>query len=87
MEYLGTEIWYTGEMDVSKKITNFLKTSGLMNRVIKGSCARRETRLKIYNTIPQIEYGSEVLVQELYVEKRYLHRKKLGPKILLMKVL
>lgn len=63
-KYLGNEISYLGEVDVEKKITKFLKVSGLINRILPANCIRRETRLKVYNTlaIPMLTYGSEAWV-------------------------
>jgi len=55
-------IW--GEVDVGKKITKFIKISGLINRILPANTVRRETRQKVYNTfaMPMLTYGSETWV-------------------------
>ena len=61
-KYLGSELSYMGEIDVGAKINKFLRISGLINRVIAGNNARRDTRIKIYNTfaVPMVKYGCEI---------------------------
>lgn len=60
-KYLGTEISYFEE-DNGKKITKFLRTSSLTNRILLVNNIRQETRLKVYNAlaIPVLTYGSEM---------------------------
>lgn len=50
------------EIDVSGIITKFLKVAGFTNRIVAQSNARRETKLKIYNTfaISILKYGCKV---------------------------
>ena len=71
-KYLGTDISYLGEVDVEKKITKFIKISGLINRIMPPNSLRRETRLKVYNTfaIPMLTYGSETWVLRKRDKKR-----------------
>ena len=61
-KYLGNTISYQGEVDVGGKIAKFLRVTGLINRTLRSSKVRKETRLKVYNTlaIPMMTYGSEV---------------------------
>lgn len=61
-KFLGTDISYLGEINVNRKITKFLKIARRLNHIVVDSNARRETRLKIYNTfaIPMLKYGCEV---------------------------
>ena len=60
--YLGTEISYRGEVDIEEKITKFLRVTGLINRIMNPNNIRKETRIRIYNTlaVPMLTYGSEV---------------------------
>ena len=59
--YLGNVIPYEGELDIDKKLNNFLKTSGILNNVFRPQKALKKTRIKLYNTIalPVFLYGSE----------------------------
>jgi hypothetical protein len=52
---------YEGELDIDKKLNNFLKTSGILNNVFRPQKALKKTRIKLYNTIalPVLLYGSE----------------------------
>lgn len=61
-KYLGVEISYDGETDIQSKLGKFLKVTGLINRTLRANKTRRETRIKVYNTlaIPMLTYGSEV---------------------------
>ena len=49
-------------MDVDNKLKNFQRTTGLINRVLRRNLVKKETRLRIYNTmaIPQLAYGCEI---------------------------
>lgn len=60
--YLGCKLANSGEVDVDNKLKNFQRTTGLINRVLRRNLVKKETRLRIYNTmaIPQLAYGCEI---------------------------
>lgn len=70
--YLGVNMSYNGETDVHEKIKRFLKVTGLINRTLNANKTRRETRLKVYNTlaVPMLTYGSETWALKKSEKKR-----------------
>ena len=59
--YLGNMISYEGELDIDNKLNNFLKITGILNKVFRPEEALKKTRIKLYNTIALLVllYGSE----------------------------
>lgn len=62
--YLGCNISYEGENDVSRKINKFLQILGLLNHTLKPSLVQKHSRIKLYKTLalPTLLYGSEIWV-------------------------
>ena len=60
--YLGVDMSYNRELDIQNKLNKFLKITGLINRVLNVNKIRRQTKIKVYNTlaISMLTYGSEV---------------------------
>lgn len=59
--YLGMDISYKGEVDIENKLYKFIKLTGLLNRTMPVNKVRKETRVKVYNTlaVPTLTYGCE----------------------------
>jgi hypothetical protein len=59
--YLGCTLSYEQEKDATKKLSKFLKITGIINQVLKPSKVQKQTKLQIYNTlaIPTLLYSSE----------------------------
>jgi len=59
--YLGNMISYEGELDIDNKLNNFLKITGILNKVFRPEEALKKTRIKLYNTLALLVllYGSE----------------------------
>ena len=55
------KISYEKEMDIDKKLHNYLKITGILNNVYRPQNALKKTRIKLYNTLslPVLLYGSE----------------------------
>ena len=45
---MGNTISYQGEVDVGGKTAKFLRVTGPINRTLRSSKVRKETRLKVY---------------------------------------
>ena len=60
-KYLENMISYEGEMDIDKKLNNFLKITGVLNNVFRSQKPLKKTRIKLYNTLALLVllYGSE----------------------------
>jgi hypothetical protein len=60
-KYLGNMISYERELDIEKKLNNYLKITGILNNVFRPQKALKKTRIKLYNTLalPVLLYGSE----------------------------
>jgi len=59
---LGNVISYDGELDIDSKLNNFLKITGVLNKVFRPpKKTLNKTRIKLYNTLalPVLLYGSE----------------------------
>jgi len=55
-------ISYEGELDIDNKLSNFLKITGILNKVFGAQKKTlKKTRIKLYNTLafPVLLYGSE----------------------------
>jgi len=59
--YLGNMISYEGELDIDNKLNNFLKITGILNKVFRPEEALKKTIIKLYNTLALLVllYGSE----------------------------
>lgn len=59
--YLGYNLSYITDEDMSNKISKFIKITGVINTVFKTSHVQKHTRLKVYKTLarPVLTYGSE----------------------------
>jgi hypothetical protein len=49
------------ELDIDKKLNNYLKITGILNNVFRPQKALKKTTIKLYNTLalPVLLYGSE----------------------------
>ena len=58
---LGNMISYEGELDIDNKLNNFLKITGVLNKVFRPQKTLKKTRIKLHNTLalPVLLYGSE----------------------------
>jgi len=56
-------IFYEKELDIDKKLHNYLKITGILNNVFKPQKTLKKTRFELYNTLalPVLLYGSESL--------------------------
>jgi hypothetical protein len=54
-------ISYERELDIEKKLNNYLKVISILNNVFRPQKALKKTRIKLYNTLalPVLLYGSE----------------------------
>jgi len=60
--YLGNMISFEKELDIDNKLHNYLKITGILNKVFKQQKKTfKKTRLKLHNTLalPVLLYGSE----------------------------
>jgi hypothetical protein len=59
--YLRNMISYEKELEVDKKLHNYLKFTGILNNVFRPQKNPKSTRIKLYNTLalPVLLYGSE----------------------------
>ena len=59
--YLGMDLSYRGEADIKNKIYKFAKITGLINRTLPANKVRKETLIRVYNTlaVPTLTYGCE----------------------------
>lgn len=59
--YLGTKISNLGEVDIYEKMVQFLRISGLSDRILPPNRVRREAQLKVYQTLamPMLIYGMD----------------------------
>ena len=59
-KYLGNMISYENEIDINRKLYNFIKITGIINNVFKPKMTLTKTRLKLYNipALPTLLYGS-----------------------------
>ena len=55
-------ISYERELDIDKKLHNFLKNTGILNNVFRPQKTLKKTRIKLYNTLalPVLLYGSKI---------------------------
>jgi hypothetical protein len=60
-KYLGYNISYEKDVDLSTKILNYNRAMGIINQIFKPSLVQKYTRIKIYKSLarPIITYGSE----------------------------
>jgi hypothetical protein len=49
--YLGNMISYKRELDIEKKLNNYLKITGILNNVFRPQKALKKTRIKLYNAL------------------------------------
>ena len=59
--YLGNIISYEKEVDIDNKLHNYLKITGILNKVFRPQKTLKKTRIKLYNTLalPVLFFGSE----------------------------
>jgi hypothetical protein len=60
-KYLGYNISYEKDIDISTEILNYNRAMGIINQILKPSFVQKHTRIKIYKTLarPILTYGSE----------------------------
>jgi hypothetical protein len=60
-KYLGHNISYEKDIDISNTILNYNRAMGIINQIFKPSLAQKHTRIKVYKTLarPILTYGSE----------------------------
>jgi len=46
-------------MDIDNKLHNYLKITGIINNVFRPQKTLKKTRIKLYNTLALLLYGSE----------------------------
>jgi hypothetical protein len=58
---LFTLISFERELDIEKKLNNYMKITGILNNVFRPQKAIKKTRIKLYDTLalPVLLYGSE----------------------------
>jgi hypothetical protein len=44
-------ISYEGELDIDHELNNFLKITGILNKVFRPQKSLKKTRIKLYNTL------------------------------------
>ena len=49
---------YGRELDIDKKLNNYLKITGILNNKFRPQKTSQKTRIKLYNTLPFLLYGS-----------------------------
>jgi hypothetical protein len=64
-KYLGYNISYEKDVDISTKILNYNRAMGVINQIFKPSLVQKHTRTEIYKTLarPILTYGSEARCQ------------------------
>ena len=74
--YLGMDILYKGEVDIENKLYKFIKLTGLLNRTMPVNKVRKETRVRVYNTlaVPTLTYGCENWAMKKSDKKRFMRR-------------
>jgi hypothetical protein len=60
-KYLGYNISYEKDVDISAKILNYNRVMGIINQIFKPSLVQKHTRIKVYKTLarPILTYESE----------------------------
>jgi hypothetical protein len=60
-KYLGYNISYEKDADISTKILNYNGVMGIINQIFKSTLVQKHTRIKIYKTLSRsiLTYGSE----------------------------
>jgi hypothetical protein len=62
--YLGNMISYKKELDIDNTLHNYLKITGILNKVFRTQETFKKTVIKLHNTLalPVLLYGSETWV-------------------------
>jgi hypothetical protein len=68
-KYLGYNISYEKDTDISTKIINYNRAMGIINQIFKSSLAQKHTRIKVYKQdqfyLMEVKPGQFVEVIEL----------------------
>jgi len=69
--YLGNVIFYEKELDIDKKVQNYLKITGIINNVFRPKKTLKNKN-KLYNTLalPVLLYGSETWTIQAWDARR-----------------
>jgi len=79
--HLGMDISYKGEVDIENQLYKFMKLTGILNRTMPVNKVRKETRVKVYNTLAVPTLNHERMLEQDLVRDpikfwRYIKNKR-----------